>query len=117
LRKWGAESSETATDWINLARIRKNLRAVSGKDTILGRADFQNCEVHLDFADFKNIDYGDVNPTTLNLGSVFVHELLHVHTLLRDPGPIQAKSSTGVVVGIVNPPVALGIHSIRPDRL
>jgi hypothetical protein len=102
----GAESSETATAFLNDAIASKTNFSVQhnnhNKYVRLGHANTDKGTVELDFDDFKDIKYGRVPSASLNLGSVLIHELRHAYTKLGDPQGAEADRTTGPIVDFVN---------------
>lgn len=61
--------------------------------------------IKINFRSFAEADYGDVNPSTFNLGSTFVHEAYHSYSGLKDEidgKQVHGLDWTGPVVDFVN---------------
>ncbi len=104
----GEKSSATATDFLNKligSETTYSVVATSGRNQGL----FSSKTAEINFGSFEGTRYGKVDPSTFNLGSTLVHELVHASSPVYDTldgtltGTIRNQPDwTGPVVDFVN---------------
>lgn len=102
---YGDSASATATAFLDDLIGQESVftvEAMNNSEVLFARTPTGSQEIQLDFADFDQLKFGDIDPTTFSLGTNFLHEAAHAALGLQDPPAGQRYTSLGDTVAWVN---------------